>query len=216
MSVEGAMDDCCSAKAGELEVLRTRQGRVLKVVLAINAAMFLIEAVTGLAARSTALLADSLDMFGDASVYALTLYVIDRGPVWRSRAALVKGALMAIFGLGVLVEAVSRALAGAAPVAETMGAVGALALAANVTCLVLLYRHRSDDLNMRSTWLCSRNDIVANCGVLLAAAAVALLGSGWPDVAVGLTISALFLKDAGAVLRDATAELRVARSRADA
>lgn len=204
------MEDCCGAKTNELVALRARQGHVLKWVLAINSVMFFIEATAGVMARSTALLADSLDMFGDAAVYALSLYVIDRGPVWRSRAALVKGLFMAVFGVCVLAQAGAKVLAGVAPEAETMGAVGALALAANVACLSLLYRHRSDDLNMRSTWLCSRNDIIANCGVLVAAGAVAWLGSGWPDVAVGVAIAALFLKDAAAVLRDATGELRAA------
>jgi cation diffusion facilitator family transporter len=209
------MEDCCGAKTNELVALRASQGRVLKLVLAINSVMFFIEATAGVMARSTALLADSLDMFGDAAVYAFSLYVIDRGPVWKSRAALAKGILMAAFGVGVLAQAVAKMLTGVSPQAETMGVVGAVALAANVACLSLLYRHRSDDLNMRSTWLCSRNDIIANCGVLVAAGAVAWLGSGWPDVVVGLAIAALFLKDAAAVLRDATGELRAA-SRAQA
>jgi Co/Zn/Cd efflux system component len=154
------MDDCCGAKTDALLVLRQRQGRVLQLVLALNAVMFFIEATAGVLAKSTALLADSLDMLGDAAVYALSLYVIHRGPVWRTRAALVKGLAMGAFGLGVLAQAIIRALAGGLPRAETMGLVGALALAANVTCLLLLYRHRTDDLNMRSTWMCSRNDIL--------------------------------------------------------
>ncbi len=205
------MKECCGAKADELLLLRQKQGRVLKIVLCINSVMFLIEAGAGLAAKSSALLADSLDMFGDAAVYALSLYVLDRGPIWRSRAAFVKGTVMALFGLGVFIEVVTKLLSGVTPRAELMGGVGLLALLANLTCLSLLYRHRSDDINMRSTWLCSRNDIIANTGVLLAAGAVALLSSGWPDIIVGLIIAGLFLKDAFSILRDSSAELRAAR-----
>ena len=202
------MKDCCENKADELAELRGRQARVLGTVLAINAVMFVVEAAGGVAARSTALLADSLDMFGDASVYALTLWVLHRGPVWRARAALVKGAVMGLFGVGVLVEAALKLGSGVSPEAHTMSAIGFLALVANLGCAVLLYRHRTDDLNLRSTWLCSRNDIFANLGVILAAVAVGIVGSGWPDVLVGAFIAALFLRSAGSVLREAIAELR--------
>jgi len=207
------VQDCCGSKAGELAELHARQKRVLVVVLAINAAMFVTEAVGGLVAGSTALMADSLDMFGDASVYALSLWVLHRGVVWRVRAALVKGVIMGLFGIGVLIEAVLRIAHGAVPAAHAMGGIGALALAANVSCLLLLYRHRSDDLNLRSTWLCSRNDIIANLGVLAAAGAVALLGAGWPDVLVGGLIALLFLRSAASVTSDALRELRASPDR---
>jgi cation diffusion facilitator family transporter len=200
--------DCCEDKAGEIAALRARQGRALVTVLAINAVMFVVEAAGGVVARSTALLADSLDMFGDASVYALSLWVLHRGPVWRARAALVKGAVMGLFGMGVLVEAALKLASGTSPEAHTMSAIGLLALGANLACLVLLYRHRTDDLNLRSTWLCSRNDIIANVAVILAAIAVWIVGSGWPDVLVGVLIAALFLRSAGTVLREAVTELK--------
>jgi cation diffusion facilitator family transporter len=200
--------DCCEHKADELAELRGRQGRVLGVVLAINAVMFVVEAAGGVTARSTALLADSLDMLGDASVYALTLWVLHRGPVWRARAALVKGAIMGLFGVGVLVEAALKLGTGISPEAHTMSAIGVLALGANLGCAVLLYRHRTDDLNLRSTWLCSRNDIVANLAVILAAVAVGMIGTGWPDILVGALIAALFLRSASSVLREAFAELK--------
>lgn len=199
------MRACCDAKADELALLRERQGRVLRWVLAINAVMFVVEATFGIVARSTALLADSLDMLGDATVYAFSLYVLHRGPVWRNRAAFAKGALMAVFGAAVLAGAVVRFATGVVPHAETMGAVGLLALAANVTCLALLFRRRSDDLNMRSTWVCSRNDIIANVGVLVAAGAVAAAGSNWPDIAVGALIAALFLRDSLSIVRESRA-----------
>lgn len=201
------MKHCCDDKAAELGELRGRQARVLGIVLAINAAMFAVEAVGGLVAGSTALLADSLDMLGDASVYALTLWVLHRGARWRARAAMIKGIVMGAFGVGVLAQAALQLAGGAVPAVHTMGAIGALALAANIACLLFLYRHRSDDINLRSTWLCSRNDIIANVAVLGAAGMVAALDSGWPDILVGALIAALFLLSAAGIVSDARREL---------
>lgn len=201
------MDDCCSDKAKELEQLRGRQGRVLKAVLAINAAMFAGEFSAGLLAGSAALLADSLDMLGDALVYGLSLYAVQRGALWQARAALSKGIVMLGFGAGVAIETIHKLVSGGLPEAEIMGLVGAVALGANALCFALLYRHRSAGLNMRSTWLCSRNDIVGNLAVLVAAAAVARLGAVWPDVLVGAGVALLFLRTAALVLRDSVAEL---------
>ena len=127
--------------------------------------------------------------------------------VWRARAALLKGVLMLGFGIRVLVEAGLRLGSGVPPVASTMAGVGALALAANTTCFALLWRHRADDLNLRSTWLCSRNDLIANTAVLVAAVAVARLDSLWPDLVVGVGIALLFLRTAATVLRESLAEL---------
>ncbi len=202
---------CCEDKSEELAQLRRTQGRVVKVVLAINAAMFLIEFTAGVLGRSTALLADSLDMLGDTAVYAFSLFVLERSARWKAGAAVTKGVIMAAFGLGVTAQVLVKTLSGTVPAAETMGAIGALALGANLTCLVLLLRYRDADLNMRSTWLCSRNDVIANVGVLVAAAAVALTGSKWPDIAVGGIIAALFLSSAWGVLREALTALRNTR-----
>ena len=201
------MDPCCESKEHELTELRDRQGRVLVTVLAINGAMFCVEFGAGLLSRSTALLGDSLDMLGDAMVYGISLYVLRRGRVWRTRAALLKGAIMLVFGAGVLLEAGLRLRAGVLPIAHTMAGVGLLALAANTVCFALLWSHRSDDINLRSTWLCSRNDLVANGAVLVAAALVVSFHSAWPDVLVGVGIAALFLRTAVSVLRDAWAKL---------
>ena len=204
------MADCCQDKSCEIDALRARQSGTLKIVLAINAVMFLVELGAGLAAHSLSLLADSLDMLGDALVYGFSLYVIAQGARMKAMAALLKGGIMAAFGLFVLGQAAYKILVPQLPGFETIGIIGLLALAANAVCLTLLWRHRADDINMRSVWLCSRNDIIANVSVLCAAAGVWLTGSGWPDIAVGLALAALFLKSAFGVLSEARAELRAA------
>jgi cation diffusion facilitator family transporter len=206
------MDPCCENKTSELAALRLRQSRVLAVVLAVNLTMFCVEFGAGLLSGSTALLADSLDMLGDALVYGFSLFVLHRSLVWRARAALVKGGIMAAFGLGVLLEASLRLATGAPPMVPVMVAIGTFALFANAFCFSLLWRHRGDDINLRSTWLCSRNDLIANGAVLVAAAAVAWSGSLWPDLVVGAGIAVLFLRTAGSVLRESLAEVARARS----
>jgi cation diffusion facilitator family transporter len=170
--------------------------------------MFSVEAVVGLLAASTALLADSLDMLGDALVYAFSLLVVGRSVRWRAGAALLKGIIMLGFGAVVLAQAIYRTLVPEVPDFGLMGATAGLALAANAACLYLLTRHRDDDLNMRSTWLCSRNDIIANLGVLAAAGAVFATGSRWPDLAIGLIITAVYARSAVSVLARAVEELR--------
>jgi cation diffusion facilitator family transporter len=202
------MTDCCEDKSCEIVALRERHGRVLWIVLGINALMFVVEGWAGLLAHSTALLADALDMMGDALVYGFSLVVLARSLRWQASAALVKGGFMLAFGLGVLGEAVYKMLHPALPSAEIMGVIGAIALVANVVCFILLYRHRSDNLNMSSTWLCSRNDLIANAGVLLAAGTTYLVASRWPDIIVGCVIAALFLRSAYGVLHDAIVALR--------
>lgn len=206
------MDDCCATKESELRTLGDKHRDVLLIVLLINGALFFVEAAAGLLAQSTALLADSLDMFGDAVVYGFSLYVLRRGSQWKARAALAKGAIMAVFGLGVLFELIHKLVSGVVPSAEVMGYIGALVLIGNGICFLLLLRHRSDDLNMRSTWLCSRNDIIANLAVLLAAGAVGVFDAAWPDILVGGAIAALFLRSALTVLTESFSELRALRS----
>lgn len=201
------MDECCEGKAAELTDLRLRQGRVLTAVLAVNLGMFCVEFAAGLLSGSTALLADSLDMLGDAFVYGFSLWVLHRSLAWRARAALAKGAIMAVFGVVVLVEAGIRLRAGVPPLVPAMLVIGSLALAANTYCFSLLWRHRADDINLRSTWLCSRNDLIANSAVLVAALAVGWSGSIWPDFIVGVGIAALFLRTAASVLRESFREL---------
>jgi cation diffusion facilitator family transporter len=201
------MADCCEDKTCEITAMRESHGRVLWIVLFINAAMFLVEGGAGLLAHSTSLLADALDMFGDALVYGFSLFVLARSARWQAGAALAKGGFMLVFGLGVLGEAVYKMLHPIMPGVETMGLIGGLALVANLVCFFMLYKHRSDNLNMSSTWLCSRNDLIANLGVLLAAAGSYLLYSRWPDILVGVLIAIVFLHSAWSVIRQAVRAL---------
>ena len=194
------MDGCC-----EIRPVHAQQRRVLRVVLWINLGMFVAELVAGLIAHSTALLADSVDMLGDAIVYGFSLYVIARAPLWQHRAALLKGLIMAGFGIGIAAEVASKLARGLTPEAGIMWVVALAALVANAYVLARLWRHRADDINMRSAWLCSRNDVIANAGVLLAALGVGWSGSAWPDILVGLAIAALFASSAAGVIRDALA-----------
>ena len=188
--------------------MRDSHGRVLWIVFAINAAMFFVEGSAGLIAHSIALLADALDMLGDALVYGLSLFALARSARWQTVAALVKGGVMLALGLGVLGTAAYKAFHPAMPGIETMGIVGVLALIANLVCFFLLYRSRGHNLNMSSSWLCSRNDLIANVGVLLAASSIYLLASRWPDIIVGALISGVFLSSALNVLRQSLKALR--------
>lgn len=176
---------------------------MLRVVLGINLAMFALEFGAGLLAHSTALLADSVDMLGDAVVYGFSLYVIGRGVQWQARGALLKGTIMAAFATGIALEIILKLAHGLTPNGEVMSSVASIALAANASVLVFLWRHRTDDLNMRSAWLCSRNDVIANAGVMLAAVLVRLSGSAWPDIVAGLIIAALFGSSAVGIIRQA-------------
>jgi len=202
------MGNCCHDKGCALDALRERQGRILRIVLAINVMLFLVELTAGIVAASTALMADSLDSLGDALVYAFSLYALFRSERWKAGAALLKGVIMLGFGIAITVALIERALAPVLPVPEMMGGFGFFALACNLTCLLLLTRHRSDDINMESVWLCSRNDIIANFGVLFASLGVAWSGSMWPDFAVGAVIAGIFLRSAFYVVSQALRELR--------
>lgn len=206
------MDDCCNSKEKELSALPRQQKNVLKITLVINLVMFVIEFTFGTLAKSTSLLADSLDMLGDAFVYGMSLYAIGRSLKWNASISLIKGIIMTAFGLWVVFHAIHRFTNPELPIAETMGWVGGLALAANLTCASLLLRFRNDDINMRSTWICSRNDVIANLGVLLAAALVAVTNTRYPDLIVGLCIATLVLHSAYSVLSNAVAALRVEKA----
>ena len=203
------MSQCCPVPGDTADTrLRARQRRALWIVLAINATMFFVEIVAGWVAGSTALLADALDFLADSATYGLTLYVLAKSLRWKASAALAKGAAMALFGVWVLTEAIARASDPALPDAAMMGAVGGLALAANMASAAILFWHRGDDLNMRSVWLCSRNDAIGNLAVLAAATGVFASATAWPDLAVGGVIAALELSAGVSIMRQAMRELR--------
>jgi Co/Zn/Cd efflux system component len=182
--------------------------RVLWAVLAINAFMFVAEMTAGVWGKSVALQADALDFLGDSATYAMTLIVLGMSLRWRAGAAMIKGLAMGGFGIWVMAATVYHMTQGTLPDFAVMGGVGALALLANIVSAGLLYRHRQGDSNMRSVWLCSRNDAIANIAVILAAGSVWASASGWPDLAVGGVIAALALSNSFVVIRQARGELR--------
>lgn len=185
--------------------------RVLWIALAINAAMFAAEIAAGVAAGSASLQADALDFLGDAANYAISLSVAGSVLAWRARAALLKGATLFVLGVWVFASTVWHALAGTLPEAEVMGAVGAAALAANAGVAALLYRHRQGDANMRSVWICSRNDVIGNLAVIAAALGVFGTGTGWPDVIVAAIMASLGIVGGVQIVRQAQRELRLVR-----
>lgn len=206
------MNSCCGGKDVALEQLRCRRKTILQLVLGVNSAMFCLEITAGLYAHSSALLADSLDMLGDAMVYGLSLYAAERSAAWKARAAAVKAIVMGICGAIVLGHAMFSIITPGIPHLGAMSAIGALALSCNGLCFLLLWRHRTDDINMRSVWLCSRNDLIANLSVLLAAGMVWVWQSPWPDALTGTAIGALFIHSAWLIGREALAEMRKRRT----
>jgi cation diffusion facilitator family transporter len=198
-------DHCCHAKGDDLARMSRRADirRVLIIVLAINGAMFVAEFTAGIIAHSAALMADSMDMLGDALVYMVSLYALDRSERWRAGAALFKGLFILFLGLGVIYQIVTKVIYGVPPSSLLMLVFGALALVANLVCLRLLWRFRADNVNLSSTFECSRNDVIANTGVIAAAGAVALFASPWPDIAVAVVIAFLFLRSAMRVTTEA-------------
>jgi Co/Zn/Cd efflux system component len=184
-----------------------RQRRVLGVVLAINLIMFAVEIGAGWHASSLALQADALDFLGDSLNYAVALFVLGRSLTWRAGTAFAKGAVMFGFGVFLAGASVYHGLVGSAPEAPVMGVIGALALVANLACALMLFGFRGEDANLRAVWLCSRNDAIGNLAVLAAAAGVALSGTAWPDLAVGLAMAALAVWAGLSVMRQARDEL---------
>jgi cation diffusion facilitator family transporter len=203
-------DHCCASKGQELEKLARQadQRRVLVAVLVINALMFVLEFGAGMVAGSTALMADATDMLGDAFVYGVSIYAIARSDRWKAGVAIFKGVFILALGVGIVLNVIAKVQSGIPPSSTLMLAFGGLALLANLACLRLLWRFRSHDVNMASTFECSRNDVVSNVGVLVAAGAVALLNSPWPDIFVGSAIALLFLRSSLRVMADAAPQLR--------
>jgi Co/Zn/Cd efflux system component len=208
---------CCAhghhrARTPETRERDAHYRRVLWIVLGINAAMFLAEIVAGLAAGSVSLQADALDFLADAGNYGISLFVVGMALRYRAMAALAKGATMGVFGLWVIGVTAWHALNGTLPHAVTMGMVGLAALLANAAVFGLLWAYRGGDANMRSVWLCSRNDVIGNLAVLLAALGVFGTGTGSPDVVVAAIMAALALQGAGVSIRMALSELRESRA----
>lgn len=202
------MADCCQNKACDLEKMPKTQSRVLWIVLSINLVMFFVEMTAGLIADSVSLTGDSLDMLGDSLAYASSLYVINLGMRAKARSALFKSALMLGSAGAVLARAVYRMAYPVTPDVTLMGSIGVVALLANATCLFLLTRHKNDDINMSSVWLCSRNDIIANVSVIGATVLVFFTGTSWPDLIVGLGITVLFTSSAVKVAKASVLSLK--------
>ena len=201
--------DCCNhCHSSDPHRGNSAYRRVLWAVLAINAAMFLVEIGAGLAAGSASLQADALDFFGDAANYAISLLVVGMALRYRAMAALTKGATMGLFGFWIIGTVIWHALHGTLPSAITMGAVGFAALAANAISSGLLWAYRDGDANMRSAWICTRNDVLGNLAVLVAAAGVFGTGTGWPDVIVAAIMASLALQGAWLVIQQSLNELR--------
>jgi Co/Zn/Cd efflux system component len=205
------MADCCSGGCSvNKPPVDPRYRRVLWIALVVNALMFGVELAGGWSAGSVSLLADAVDFLGDAANYGISLFVLGLAPAWRSRTALVKGATMGAYGVFVIASALSHLASGSVPAAQTMGAIGLAALAANGLVAVLLFAFRNGDANMRSVWLCTRNDMIGNLAVLLAALGVWQAGSGWPDLFVAGVMGVLGLMAARSVIVQARDEMRKA------
>jgi Co/Zn/Cd efflux system component len=200
------VNDCCAPVSTKTN---TAYRRVLWIVLGINEALFAVEVAAGVAAGSASLQADALDFLGDAANYAISLFVVGMALRYRASAALAKGISMGLFGLWVVGTVIWHLIVGTFPSAVAMGAVGCMALIANATSFGLLWAYREGDANMRSAWICTRNDVLGNLAVLLAAFGVFGTGTGWPDIVVAVAMAALALQGAVAIIGRASAELRV-------
>lgn len=203
------MSGCCGDSSA-VDVLREKQRGTLRIVLGVNAIMFLVVALAAFYGQSTALLADSLDNLGDALTYGLSLYAVSRGAAVKAKVALFKGGLIFLAACAVAIQAVYKIFVPSVPIFEIMSTFSLLALVANSYCLYLLWRHRHEDVNMSSVWECSRNDIVTNLSVFVAAGAVWLTDSGWPDILVALVLAGLLMRSSMRVISSGKMALREA------
>ena len=203
------MSGCCD-NSPALDALHDRQRGTLKIVLGINAVMFLVVALASIYGSSTALLADSLDNLGDALTYGISFYAVAWDTAGKAKVALFKGGLILLAACVVVGQLVYRIWVPTTPIFEVMGAFSLLGLLANSVCLYLLWQHRQEDVNMSSVWECSRNDIASNLSVFIAAGAVWLTGSGWPDILVALGLVWLLTRSSIRVIASALTELRAA------
>ncbi len=190
----------------EIEIKNKEQRRVLILLLVINSVMFMAEIVAGIIADSTALIADSLDMLADATVYAIGLYAVGRSLLVKAKAAHVSGIFQVVLGLGVLFDIVRRTVVGSDPESTMMIVVGIVALIANTVCLMLIYKHRQSEVHMRASWIFSKNDVLANLGVISGGFLVAYTGSSYPDLFIGLIIAAIVIRGGIHIIKDANRE----------
>lgn len=202
------MSDCCQNKSCELEKMTKRQSKVLWIVLGVNSVMFFVELFSGIESKSLSLTGDSLDMLGDAIAYGSSLYVINKGTKSQAKSAMLKGVIMFLSAVVIFARATHQVFYNTTPELQIMSTVGLIALCANLFCLYLLTKHRNDNINMSSVWLCSRNDIIANTSVLLAAGLVFITKLSLPDLVVGLMLTFIFAKSAGSVLSRSWRELK--------
>lgn len=202
------MADCCEDKSCAIDAMKVNQSKTLKIVLLINIFLFILTAYYGLISNSTGLLSESLDDFGDAVTYALSLYVIYKSDKMKAYVALIKGCLILLGAVFVLVKVIQHIMDSTVPVFETMGAVAFIALILNLTCLLLLTKHKEQDINMSSVWECSRNDIFNNISIIIASILVWATNLGWADLAVGLVLSLLLIKSSFKVLKAACFEIK--------
>ena len=191
------------------EAKNEKERRTLVAILAINASMFVVEFSAGIWSRSTGLTADSLDMLADAFVYSLSLYAIGRSANLKNHAALFSGIIQIVLGIGVITEVVRRAFARIEPMSEVMFIVGGIALIANSICVVLLTKHRNGEVHLRASWIFTTNDVIVNAGVMLSGVLVWLTSSAYPDLVVGLVISAIVIRGGISIVRDARNEMKL-------
>lgn len=191
----------------EIEVKDAEQAKVLKILLAINLTMFVVEIIFGFVAQSTGLIADSLDMLADAAVYGLGLYVVGHSIAYKARAAYASGLFECLLGAGVLVEVGHRFLVGSEPQSVLMVFIGGVALVANLSCLALLSKHREGEVHMRASWIFSTNDVLANLGVIVAGILVASFGSALPDLIIGFVIAMVVVRGGLRIISESMQEL---------
>ncbi len=198
------MSDCCEFDSKEINLAEKKElKQIFIVVLVINFVMFVAEFIGGIVASSNALLGDSLDMLGDASVYGISLFVINRPTNIRAKASLIKGFIMLFLGLFVIYESILKIITPTVPHAETITLLGVTALVANLVSFILLIKRRKEDINVRSAWICSRNDVTANAAVIGAGLLVSYFNSAWPDILVGLGISFIIIQSSIQVIIEA-------------
>jgi cation diffusion facilitator family transporter len=201
------MSDCCENKSCAVEAMKVNQSKTLKMVLAINIFLFVVVFTSGLIAKSTGLMSESLDDLGDAITYALSLFVIYKSNQAKARVALFKGLLILIGALFVLSQVIQHIIDHTTPIFEIMSAVGVIALLGNLTCLYLLTKHKDQDINMSSVWECSRSDIANNVAVIIASIIVWFTHTGWADILVGLALSIFLLRSSYKVITSALKEI---------